>query len=324
MSLLEADTELCEAIQTTDREIVHLVRQLGGNGRSYRRERAKQTNQLVAEVYSGPRIIKALKLLPHLGLHPGFALDITTVDDEGEEWDFTKQHMREKAYKLVDETKPYCLVGSPGCTPFCAFQHLNAVQYGWSEAEVERRRVAGVVHLDFVCRLYALQVKNGKYFLHEHPDTATSWKEPCIADMMARETVDRVTGDQCQYGQGDEAGNPVRKATGWMSNSPCLLEALSRRCTSTGGFCSRVQGGKHVTASGRLAREVAVYPFLLRKAILTGIRKQLKRDGLVKDHVYGIQPKYDEDPLGVVYRDFESGTLLSVTEYPPTSRAPSP
>ena len=129
MSLLEADEELCDAVRTIDKEILSLLRQLGGGDRSYRRERAKQVKQLVAEIYSVPRITKALRLMPHLSLRPGFALDITNVDELGEEWDFTKKHMRDKAYELVDTVKPYCLVGSPGCTPFCALQALNAARH---------------------------------------------------------------------------------------------------------------------------------------------------------------------------------------------------
>ena len=315
MSLLEADEELCEAVYTVEKEIMAIVMQLGGGARSYRRERARQVKALVAEVYSRPRVTKALRMMPHLSLRPGFALDITTVDENGEEWDFTKAHMREKAYEKVDRLKPYCLIGSPGCTPFSALQALNAAQYGWSPEEVERRRLAGVVHLEFVCRLYALQLKNNRYFLHEHPDTATSWREPCIANIMAHEGVGRVTADQCQYGQSDEFDNPVKKATGWMSNSPCLREALSLRCSGMHGYCSRHKGGRHRTVSGRLAREAAVYPFVLCKAILKGLQKQLRRDGLVQDHVYGIQPVWEEEVTTTTYRDFETGSLLSVSEY---------
>ena len=38
MSLLAADEEICEAIMTVDREILALVRQLGGSEKSYRRK----------------------------------------------------------------------------------------------------------------------------------------------------------------------------------------------------------------------------------------------------------------------------------------------
>ena len=84
MSLLAADEEICEALMTVDREILALVRQLGGSEKSYRRERANQTKFLVSEIYSTPRITRALKFLPHLSLLAGLAFDLTATDENGE------------------------------------------------------------------------------------------------------------------------------------------------------------------------------------------------------------------------------------------------
>ena len=117
MNLLAADEELCEAVKQVDAEIVKLVMQLGGSEKSYRRERAQQTKQLISEIYSVPRVTRALKFLPNLNLQAGFALDITNTDENGDQWDFTQKVMRDKAYALVEEQKPYCLVGSPGARP---------------------------------------------------------------------------------------------------------------------------------------------------------------------------------------------------------------
>ena len=75
-----------------------------------------------------------------------------------------------------------------------------------------------------------------------------------------------------------------------------------------------------MTTTGRLAREVAVYPFVLCKAILRGLQSQLKADGFVKNGIYGIQPKFDEDAKEV-YRDFMTGTVLSVDEHPHLEKA---
>ena len=44
---------------------------------------------------------------------------------------------------------------------------------------------AGRVHLDFCMRLYAIQVKEGRFFIHEHPAEAASWKEECVKNIMA-------------------------------------------------------------------------------------------------------------------------------------------
>ena len=46
---------------------------------------------MVAEIYSAPRVTSAAKLLPSLGVLPGFALDLTIG------WDFTKESARREA-----------------------------------------------------------------------------------------------------------------------------------------------------------------------------------------------------------------------------------
>ena len=129
INLLGADEELAESLLMVNAEIMKLVGELGGSQKGYRRERAKQTRHLVSEIYSAPRVTKALKLLPGLNLVPGFALDLTTQDENGEEWDFTKEDRREKARRKVEEEKPYCLIGLPSCTEYCMFQALNAVKH---------------------------------------------------------------------------------------------------------------------------------------------------------------------------------------------------
>ena len=84
--------------------------------------------RMVAEVYSAPRVNKAMKLMPSLELVPGFALDLSGNDEEGHAWDFTRADMREKAKALVLKEKPFVLIGSPPCTAFSSWQHLNAAR----------------------------------------------------------------------------------------------------------------------------------------------------------------------------------------------------
>ena len=96
------------------------------------------------------------------------------------------------------------LVGSPMCTAFCAWQKLNAQKR--DPAVVKREWDRAMIHLEFVCRLYLLQIKAGRYFLHEHPVAASSWKEICIRKLMDLPGVTRVNGDQCQYGQQSQDG----------------------------------------------------------------------------------------------------------------------
>ena len=58
-------------------ETVRFVAALGCQRAGYRRERRQAVRKIVAEVYSMPRVTKALKLMPSLKLLPGFALDVS-------------------------------------------------------------------------------------------------------------------------------------------------------------------------------------------------------------------------------------------------------
>ena len=86
-------------------------------------------------------------------------------------------------------------------------------------------------HIKFVFELYDMQVRSGRYFLHEHPAQATSWRLPVVTEFCARYPhLYAVTADMCQFGlttpgpRGEEM--PVKKPTRWLTNSPSLTEIL--------------------------------------------------------------------------------------------------
>ena len=221
----------------------------------------------------------AAKLLPSLKFIPGFALDFTTNDDESLPWDFSKLKMRQAARAKVDAEKPMVLVGSPMCTEYSAWQMINDAVAGRDDTEIRRRKAAADVHMRFVCELYELHLTSGRYFLHEHPASAISWPMPCVE-------ADKGL-------PGAENRNPIEKGTQWMSNSPRILEQLGERCAGRSGLCSKDQGGRHEICHGRVAKDGAIYPFQLCKAILTGIHWQLREDERLTVGVVGIQPRPD-------------------------------
>ena len=55
---------------------------------------------------------KAAELLSELNIDPGLGMDITTEDELGQPWDFSKQHMKDKARHRFRQQKPDLLVGS--------------------------------------------------------------------------------------------------------------------------------------------------------------------------------------------------------------------
>ena len=92
MMTRDVRTEIAE----DEREIIAVIRSLGGDGRRYRRERQRAVNKVVSEIYSPPRVAAAIRLLPELRLIPGFSLDLTTADSDGCLWDFDSKMMRDR------------------------------------------------------------------------------------------------------------------------------------------------------------------------------------------------------------------------------------
>ena len=111
----------------------------------------------VAEVYSPPRIVTVAQAA---GLRGGFSLDLTAPDPDGHVWDFSVQANRVRARKMLDEQKPYVLIGSPPCTAYSNLQHLNECRPGGRERVKEAKRKAKI-HLLFCTGLYKAQMEAG-------------------------------------------------------------------------------------------------------------------------------------------------------------------
>ena len=130
-------------------------------------------------------------------------------------------------------------------------------------------------HLRFATQLYKLQIQGGRYFPHEHPENASSWEEKCIHDVLGIKGIHRVVGDQCYYGlkaKGNSGMGPARKATAFMTNSPCIALQLRRRCPNRGGYPVH----RHVQLNGGKAKAAQIYPPGLCKAVCRALAKQLE------------------------------------------------
>ena len=167
------------------------------------------------------------------------------------------------------------LIGSPMCTEFCTWTHINHKKMA-AEVAKERLRKARA-HSEFCTKLYALQIHHGRYVVHEHPLGASSWRDTCIERILGKHGVIKVKADQCQYGllSRDIMGvGMVRKATGFMTNSPCVAMQLRKRCPNRSG---KIQH-KHVTLQGGRTKAAQIYPEGLCRAICVGLVQQLDMD----------------------------------------------
>ena len=67
----------------------------------------------------------AAKVLPEPRVIPGFALDLTTADEDDSLWDFDSKVMRDRAMAKVKSERPQLLIGSQMCTAFSTWQRIN-------------------------------------------------------------------------------------------------------------------------------------------------------------------------------------------------------
>ena len=87
----------------------------------------------------------------------------------------------------------------------------------------------------------------------------------------------------------------MKKPTGFLTNGKCITAALSRRCQGRDGRCSRPGGGNHAECNGKIAREAAIYPRALCRAMIRGIVKELKSRGIIREGEIGLHAVCDED-----------------------------
>ena len=155
---------VADELREIDAEILSVVRSLGGNASRYRRERGRALRAVVSEIYSPPRVSAVAKLCPSYGILPGFAFDLTTSDSDGRNWDFDDEEMRSRAWARIKKEPLLLLIGSPMCTAFSAWQHINNMPGKRDPAIVAKEYARGLSHLRFCCELYAYQVRHGRYF----------------------------------------------------------------------------------------------------------------------------------------------------------------
>ena len=99
-------------------------------------------------------------------------------------WDFNKADCRNKCRKLVENSKPLLLIGSP-------------IDSGRENKE----RARGVLQLAFICDLCETQLHAGRLFLHAHSRSADSWEPSTVVDFMNKfpDTFQTVT-DKSLFG----------------------------------------------------------------------------------------------------------------------------
>jgi hypothetical protein len=220
-------------------------------------------------------------------LVPGTAFDLRTG------WDLATPAGRQRCWEALHEELPELVVGSPPCASFSTLQALRKKQSAEREAALKE----GIEHINFCAAVYKWQHARERYFLHEHPWGASSWRLQAMKALRTLKGVELVRMDQCMVGQeawdrnedGTWAWRPARKRTGWLTNMPEMAETLgSFQCDGS---------HRHARLIGGTARATERYPARLVKEILKTLRNVLRRERGTSINAIesGIGPHVDED-----------------------------
>ena len=96
----------------------------------------------------------------------------------------------------MEVQQPFLLIGSPPCTAFSQLFSSNISRM--DPARVHEKMQEALIHLKFCIELYIIQLQNGRYFLHEHPWGAWSWRVPELERLLALPEVKKAKGHMCQ------------------------------------------------------------------------------------------------------------------------------
>ena len=205
-------------------------------------------------------------------LIPGMIYDMS-VDPEK---DMRVDTYRAQARHDIAKADPLIVIAAPPCTVFSSMQNINQKHHG--TPEWEKKYEDGLTLLQFSVDVCWDQISRGKFFLHEHPATASSWDLPGIRELAEHPGVSIVTGDMCRWGmhlpeessnQGTEHSVLVKKPTKWMTNCSALASLLGVRCTG-GHEHSKLEGSKRTSQASK-------YPTALVNGILNTIKKVKSR-----------------------------------------------
>ena len=82
------------------------------------------------------------------------------------------------------------------CTALGSWQRINDRIRDPAVCVAEKARA--LVHLSFCVDLYREQARNGRYFVHEHLASATSWQSDVMESSSREPWMIKATADQCQ------------------------------------------------------------------------------------------------------------------------------
>ena len=80
------------------------------------------------------------------------------------------------------------------------------------DREFEEKLKGATMHVEFCIKVYRHQDENDRYYLHEHPQTTTSWQLVAMKQLMSTPNAIEVNSHLCEFNlmTTDAVGNQVR------------------------------------------------------------------------------------------------------------------
>ena len=174
--------------------------------------------QDVAEFYSPPRVLCKAR---SLGLRGQLSLDLLT------HWDFRLPSHCALSLQLLKQLNIMVLILSPPCTMFSALQRMWNFKR-MAKCLLEQRWSEAMGYLGHAMQCALAQHHGGRFFVFEHPASASSWSQPIVQQVAALHGVHCVVFDQCMTGLRSKVRQaPMRKRTRLMTNNLAFVRQFS-------------------------------------------------------------------------------------------------
>ena len=179
--------------------------------------------------------------------------------------DLSQLEMRIEVFRMIEHRRPKLLVTSPPCTMYSRLQRLWNIKKMSPEVYMRRKATADE-YLRFAHTCNKIQHNAGRLFAHEHPASASSWKEDSTQAVATLPGTYTALFDQCQFGLTSPCGTPLKKQTRILCNNVRLFNTLHGcKCRRGLHMHKRITGGE---AGHRLSTWSEIYPPALCNALL--------------------------------------------------------
>ena len=225
-------------------------------------------------------------------------------------YDLLASYGRGLVHRVLDEHNPFLVLIAFDCKFWSLLTNLSP-SVDWEHW----RETLGAKTLQLVVSICLKQHAKQRYYLVENPAGSLAWIfEHILARLLEEAAGKYVIGDQCAYGHRDLVSQkPVKKPTGWLSNSEAILNKVGKRCRCAWGAHEQLLGSNR---GGLRSAQAARYPQALCAAICSGVKHQMEidyalsmsfRDGqhaLAAEDQQDEAMNSDEDPFVTgVYKD---------------------